>query len=127
MFKILLIDDQEDIRELASVGFDLLDGFILTEASTGEEGLEVARREVPDLVLLDFMMPGLSGPDVIKCLKECPRTACLPVVFMTARATGEDEILMTSLGAAGVIRKPFDPLQLPLEISKYLKKSRAAA
>lgn len=119
MRKVLHIDDETDIREIVSFAFDLAGEFDLLQAPDGNEGLLIARNWLPDLILLDFMMPELNGVDVIRQLKKSPDTADIPVVFMTARTTADEEESMLSLGAVAVIKKPFDPLQLPHEVQQY--------
>ena len=84
--KILLIDDENDIRTIARISLETIGGFEVVLAGGGEEGLEVSAREKPDLILLDVMMPGLDGPATLKRLKETPASADVPVVFLTAKA-----------------------------------------
>jgi DNA-binding response OmpR family regulator len=108
---VLIADDEEDIRELVSYrltnsGFDVL------EAADGEEALELARKQHPDLVLLDVMMPGLDGWAVAADLGARPETKDIPVVFLTARAERVDRERGHELGGVAYVVKPFDPLGL---------------
>ncbi len=87
-------------------------GMEVLEAPSGEEGLELARRQQPDLVLLDVMMPGQDGWSVARALAEDPQTREIPVVFLTARADAADRRRGQQLGGVGYLVKPFDPVGL---------------
>jgi DNA-binding response OmpR family regulator len=91
---------------LAAAGMDVF------EAENGREGLELARRELPDLVLLDVMMPDVDGWSVARELAEDERTREIPVVFLTARADPADRRLGVQLGGVGYVVKPFDPVSI---------------
>jgi CheY-like chemotaxis protein len=91
-------------------------GVEVVEATNGLEAVEVARRELPTLILLDVMMPELDGPGTFARLRENPATAGIPVIFMTAKAQPHEVASYRALGAAGVIAKPFDPMTLPAEV-----------
>ena len=108
---MLVIDDERAIRMLCRVNLGA-SGMDVLEASTGEEGLELARRERPDIVLLDVMMPGQDGWSVARALSEDPRTREIPVVFLTARADAADRRLGQQLGGVGYVVKPFDPVAI---------------
>jgi DNA-binding response OmpR family regulator len=108
---VLVIDDERAIRMLCRVNLGA-SGMDVLEASTGEEGLELARRERPDIVLLDVMMPGQDGWSVARALSEDPRTREIPVVFLTARADAADRRLGQQLGGVGYVVKPFDPVAI---------------
>jgi CheY-like chemotaxis protein len=95
-------------------------GFQVVLASGGEEGLKILEKEKPDLILLDVMMPGLDGPGTLKRLKENPESAHIPVVFLTAKAQQIELEQLKTMGAAGVLTKPFDPMKLPEQIREYL-------
>ncbi len=84
--KILLIDDEDDIRTVAQMSLQAVGGFRVLLASGGEEGLEISASENPDLILLDVMMPGLDGPETLKRLKSDPNSKDIPIVFLTAKA-----------------------------------------
>lgn len=121
MKNVLHIEDDEDIRALTALAFELTGNVNFSQASDGRQGLEMIKRSVPDLILLDFMMPGLSGADVLTHVRALPAPACdVPIVFVTARATYEDEKMMRELGAMDVIRKPYDPVELPGIIDRFL-------
>jgi CheY-like chemotaxis protein len=110
--RILLIDDDADIREVATLSLCLDPQLSVRGCASGEEGLAAAIEYVPDLILLDVMMPYMDGPTTLAGLRGNPRTATIPVIFMTARAQSREIEQFKSLGAAGVIAKPFDPMTL---------------
>ena len=118
--KILLIDDEDDIRTVAQMSLQAVGGFQVLLAAGGKEGLDISAREKPDLILLDVMMPGLDGPSILKQLKENPESANIPVVFLTAKAQQMELDQLKSMGAAGVLTKPFDPMKLPEQIREFL-------
>ena len=90
------------------------------EAERGSDGIELAKRERPDLILLDLLMPGLDGTAVFRALRDEPETAGIPVIFLTAAAMAHEIERLEKLGAKGVIRKPFDPLSLGSRIAAIL-------
>jgi CheY-like chemotaxis protein len=118
--KVLVIDDEEDVRYIVRLSLGRLGGMTVIEASNGAQGVEVAKSERPELILLDMMMPGMAGAAVFHALRESPETAGIPVVFLTAATMAYDVERMRDLGAKGVIRKPFDPLRLANEITAIL-------
>lgn len=113
---LLYIDDDRDIRVIVQTALNLAPGLTVHTAESGEQGLEMARELRPDLVLLDFMMPGLDGPATLKRLRADPAIARIPVIFMTAKATTENAARFRALGASAVIPKPFDPMQLSAQV-----------
>jgi two-component system, OmpR family, alkaline phosphatase synthesis response regulator PhoP len=106
---VLVVDDERSIRLLCRVNLGA-SGMEVLEASSGDEGLELARSEQPDLVLLDVMMPGRDGWSVARALADDPRTREIPVVFLTARADAADRRMGQQLGGVGYVVKPFDPV-----------------
>ena len=118
--KILMIDDEDDIRTVAQMSLQTVGGFQVVLAANGEEGVEICKKEKPDLILLDVMMPGLDGPGTLKRLKENPESAHIPVVFLTAKAQQMELNELKTMGAAGVLTKPFDPMKLPDLLREYL-------
>jgi DNA-binding response OmpR family regulator len=107
--RVLVVDDEQSIRLLCRVNLGA-SGIDVLEADDGETALELARREKPDLVLLDVMMPGLDGWSVARELAEDERTRDIPVVFLTARAEASDRRRGARLGGVGYLVKPFDPV-----------------
>jgi DNA-binding response OmpR family regulator len=109
--RILVIDDEPSIRLLTRVNLGA-SGIEVLEASDGQAGVELARREHPDLVLLDVMMPGVDGWDVARQLGDDEATAEIPIVFLTARAEQADRVQGGELGGVAYLLKPFDPVSL---------------
>lgn len=118
--KILVIEDDRDIRETISTCLVEVGGFQTVEADGGQEGLRLALAEKPDVILLDVMMPTMDGPTTLACLQAEPRTGGIPVIFLTAKALTSEVNRLKELGAKGVLVKPFDPLQLPSQIEEIL-------
>ncbi len=110
--QILYVDDEDDIREVAVMSLELDSGFEVRACASGPEAIELAREWIPDLILLDVMMPGMDGPTVFQHLADMPQTASIPVVFITARTQKHEVDHFLALGARGVIAKPFDPMAL---------------
>lgn len=117
---VLLVDDEDDIRTVACMSLEAVGGWSVFSAASGPEGIELAARVAPDVVLLDVMMPAMDGPTTLRELRRRPDTADLPVVFMTARVRQQEIARYLALGAAGVIQKPFDPMRLPAELLLHL-------
>lgn len=120
MTRILYVDDEADIREIAAMAIALDDGLEVRCCASGEEALDVAPEWRPDLILLDVMMPVLDGPGTFARLRADPATAAVPVVFITARTRAEEVAGFIALGARGVIGKPFDPIALAGQVRAYL-------
>jgi CheY-like chemotaxis protein/HPt (histidine-containing phosphotransfer) domain-containing protein len=120
MIRVLHVDDDPDIREVVKISLDLDRAFLTRSCSSGREALEVAEQWPPDVILLDVMMPIMDGPATLARLRGDARTATIPVVFMTARAQTREIDLFRSYGAAGVIRKPFDPVTLGASLRSVL-------
>jgi len=118
--KILLVDDEADIRLVAEISLSNLGGWQVIQAASGPEALDLAARELPDLVLLDVMMPGMDGPTTLQKLRMLAGGAEVPVIFMTAKVQRAEVDRLLSLGVRGLIPKPFDPMVLPNEIQKIL-------
>jgi DNA-binding response OmpR family regulator len=108
---VLVIDDAGPIRLLCRVNLEAA-GIEVHEAEDGPSGVEAARREHPDVILLDVMMPGMDGWEVFGVLLEDEETAKIPIVFLTARAELRDQARGLELGGVDYVTKPFDPLEL---------------
>ena len=109
--KVLVIDDEAPIRLLCRVNLEA-EGIEVAEAGDGEEGLELARSEEPDAILLDVMLPGLHGWAVAERLLEDEKTSGIPVIFLTARADLRDRARGMDLGGIDYVTKPFNPVEL---------------
>jgi len=108
---VLVIDDEAPIRLLCRVNLEA-EGMRVLEASDGTTGLEQAQTDMPDVILLDVMMPGLDGWQVAEQLLEDERTGSIPIVFLTARAEVRDRARGLDLGGIDYVSKPFNPLEL---------------
>jgi len=117
---ILLVDDEDDIREVAALSLEAVGGWRVSSASGGGIGVAIARAERPDAILLDVMMPGLDGPATFACLQEDPLTRDIPVILLTAKAQTADRRRFAELGVAGTLTKPFDPMTLTDQITAIL-------
>jgi len=109
--RVLVIDDEAPIRLLCRVNLEA-EGMTVLEAADGPTGLEQAREQAPDVVLLDVMMPGLDGWSVAEHLLEDDRTRDIPIIFLTARAEFRDRARGLDIGGVDYVTKPFNPLEL---------------
>jgi len=114
--RICYVEDEPDIRAVAEFALIQLGGFTVQLCESGQRAIDNAPAFKPDLILLDVMMPGLDGIETFARLKEIPAIEATPIVFMTAKAMQDEVERYLSLGAAGVISKPFDPLTLPAQL-----------
>ena len=111
VIRVLVIDDEAPIRLLCRINLEA-DGIAVLEAGDGPSGLDLARAEVPDVVLLDVMMPRLDGWHVAEALLDDPLTSEIPIVFLTARAEFRDRARGLDIGGVAYVTKPFNPLEL---------------
>lgn len=114
--RILYVEDDADIRSVASFALEAVGGFTISACASGEEALARAAAFAPQLLLLDVMMPGMDGPETLAALRALPETAETPAVFMTAKVQPQEVARYRALGALDVISKPFDPMTLSDEI-----------
>jgi DNA-binding response OmpR family regulator len=122
--RVLVIDDEAPIRLLCRVNLEA-EGIEVLEAADGPSGLEKARAEIPDVVLLDVMMPGLDGWRVAEELLDDDRTAGIPIVFLTARAELRDRARGLDLGGVDYVTKPFNPVELAPLVRDLLRRVAA--
>ncbi len=114
---ILLVEDEADIQAVAKMALESIGGFSVEVANSGIEALEVLKgHNTPDLMLLDVMMPGMDGPTTFEEVRKIDHLKDIPIIFMTAKVMESDKEQYKSLGAAGVIAKPFDPMTLADQI-----------
>ncbi len=118
--RVLVVDDEDDIREVAQVSMETVAGWEVLTASSGREGVARARVEQPDAILLDVMMPEMDGLATLQQLQADPATQHIPVIFLTARVLSGDRRRFAESGVKEVIAKPFDPLKLPDQMAKAL-------
>ncbi|MDT8367615.1 MAG: response regulator transcription factor [Longimicrobiales bacterium] len=120
--RVLVVEDEPDIAAL--VAYQLTrEGFRVETASTGPEAIKAVNREVPDLVVLDRMLPGYSGDEVLKALRNESATRAIPVLVLTAKREQEDRIAGLELGADDYLVKPFSPRELVLRCQAILRRS----
>ncbi|WP_293333941.1 response regulator [Microcoleus sp. CAWBG58] len=118
--RILVIDDAEDIREVAQVSLEVVGGWEVLTASSGREGMAKALAEQPDAILLDVMMPDQDGPTTFKQLQANHATHHIPVILLTAKALASDRRMFADLGVVSVIAKPFEPMSLAAQVAEAL-------
>lgn len=117
---ILIIDDEEDVKDIAQMGLEMAGDWQVITATTGKEGLDLAESSQPEVILLDLMMPEWDGKETLKQLKANQNTATIPVILMTAKTQSAIASELTALDLAGVITKPFRPLELAEQIAQIL-------
>jgi CheY-like chemotaxis protein len=121
---ILLIDDEDDIREVAQLSLEMVGGWRVLTAASAAEGLRIAAEMRPDAILLDVMMPEMDGPTAFQRLIGDERTRSIPVILLTAKAQPAERSRFMGLGVSAVIAKPFDPMTLPAEVAAALQWTR---
>jgi CheY-like chemotaxis protein len=119
--KILIIDDEEDTRQIASMSLSLLGGLEVLEAESGRQGISLAEQEQPDCILLDMMMPVMDGSETLVALQNNAGTKNIPVIFLTAKAMTSEIERLKRMGAVGVLTKPFDPTILANQVRAILE------
>jgi two-component system OmpR family response regulator len=123
--KILYVEDDPDIQSVAKIALEVVGGFTLLCCGSGKEALNPSTAEfAPDLMLLDVMMPDMDGPTTLNNLRAMPSLKNTPVIFMTAKVQVNEVSYYKSLGAIGVIAKPFDPMQLATQIRQLWNEKR---
>ncbi|MEG4271818.1 MULTISPECIES: response regulator [unclassified Microcoleus] len=118
--QILIVDDQEHLRELIQLCLEDIGGWNTLVAESGEECLQILQTERPNAILLDISMPGMDGFAVYEILQSDPITRSIPVILLTARVMSSDMAEFAKMGVAGVIRKPFEPTTLPGKVAEML-------
>jgi CheY-like chemotaxis protein len=122
--RILHVEDEPDIREIVEMALGLSADFETRACGNGPDAIAMAAEWSPSVILLDVMMPGMDGPTTLTHLRKDPRTAAIPVLFMTARAQARELQNLIALGAQGVISKPFDPMTLAVTVRRHLQAIR---
>jgi CheY-like chemotaxis protein len=118
--RILVVDDEDDMREATRLSLEIIAGWEVLTAASGEEALRSAAAARPDAVLLDFRMPGMDGPATLQALRDDPATRPIPVIMLTAVSHPDELQRLRDAGADGVIAKPFEPMELHLRIARTL-------
>ena len=122
MKRILIVEDDRDIIELLRYNLER-EGYRVAHATDGASGLEAARRDLPDLLILDLMLPQLSGLELCQELRRAPRTAHLPIIVLTARSDEADRVIGLELGADDYVTKPFSPRELVARVKAVLRRT----
>ncbi len=117
---VLVVDDDEDVRVVTAISLSRVGGWTVLEAARGQEGIEIARAEQPDAILLDLMMPDMDGITTFGHLQDDPRTRDIPVVLLTAKSRVGPQQPWDGLDVAGVLAKPFSPMELPGQVAALL-------
>ena len=118
--RVLVVDDDELILEVAQMSLELVGGWSVITAADGQQALDRARAEQPDAIVMDVMMPRMDGPTAVVALRADPATAGIPIVLLTASVLAAERAALAALPVNGVLRKPFDPMLLPAELSTIL-------
>lgn len=120
---VILAEDDLDIQLVARLALKRA-GFVVTVVNNGQEALDAVKDQPPDVILLDWMMPELDGPEACRRLKADPMTASIPVIFLTAKSQEAEIQRGLSLGASGYVTKPFDALTLGQQVKDIVSKTR---
>lgn len=118
--KILLVEDDQDIAQLATISLSEIGGFEVLHCPNGAAAIDSAPAYLPDLIILDFRMPGMNGDEVLLRLRHEPMLKDVPIIFMTASVMPAHVGRLRSLGAASVISKPFDPITLADQVRPFM-------
>lgn len=121
--KILIVEDEKDIVKMLDYNLKK-EGFRTLSVHDGEDALDVANREHPDLVILDLMLPGMDGLEVCKALKKENKTASIPIIMLTAKSQESDKVIGLELGADDYVTKPFSPRELIARIKAVLRRMK---
>jgi CheY-like chemotaxis protein len=120
--RICYVEDDEDIQRIVRLALERVGKMTIEIVGDPHAAIEAAVAFKPDLVMLDWMMPGMDGPTLFGKMREDPRTRDLPVVFITAKASSVEMEELRALGAAGAISKPFSPKDLPDQLREIWAK-----
>jgi len=118
--RVLIVDDEPDLREITRLALERVAGWTVTVAASGPEALERAAADQPEAILLDVMMPGMDGPETARHLAADPLTADIPILLLTAKALSSELAALATAPVAGILRKPFDPMRLAIQIEELL-------
>jgi CheY-like chemotaxis protein len=118
--RILIIDDEEVIQIVIQECLEELTQWNVLTASSGSEGIEIARSQIPDVILLDVLMSGMDGITTFQKLQEDPTSKAIPVILLTAKVQSDEQAQFSQLAIAGIITKPFDPMTLAEQIAEML-------
>ena len=113
--RVLIVEDEKDVRDMLRLNLKM-GGFDVLEAQNGAEGLAIAKAELPSVVILDLMMPEMSGMEVCRALRRNPATSRIPILMLTAKSTEGDKVAGLEVGADDYVTKPFSPRELLLRV-----------
>ncbi|WP_237134132.1 response regulator [Pseudohongiella sp. O18] len=116
LIRVMYVEDEPDIRAVAKLALEVVGGLTVSLCERGDLAVSQAEHFSPQMILLDVMMPGMDGPSTLKALREHPQLHAVPVAFMTAKVQAHEVDRFISLGAIGVIPKPFDPMTLAQQV-----------
>jgi len=122
MINLLHVEDDADIREIAMMALGISGEFAIIQCESGDEALSEVENSTPDIILLDMMMPGMTGLQTLQHMRKMPHLAEVPAIFMTARTQQSDMDELRALGNVEVITKPFDPMTLSEQIKDAMAK-----
>ncbi|WP_339845852.1 response regulator [uncultured Halopseudomonas sp.] len=114
--RVMYVEDEPDIRAVAQLALEVVGGLTVSLCERGDLAVAQAERFDPQMILLDVMMPGMDGPSTLKALRDQPQLSHVPIAFMTAKVQAHEVEHFKSLGAVGVIAKPFDPMTLAQQV-----------
>jgi DNA-binding response OmpR family regulator len=123
MKTILIVDDEADIRDILRIRLANRPGFRILEAANGSDALELTRQQRPDLIILDWLMPGFSGMEVLKALRESPDLTTIPVIMMTVKSELSAQAQGQAMGVVAYLTKPFDAARLMETVQKAMKET----
>lgn len=123
--KVLHVDDCDDVRTVVGLTLSSVGGMQVTQSASGPEAVEALRDFEPDLLLLDVMMPEVTGPELLEYVRSIQRLRDTPAVFLTAKDAPEDIEALLQAGATAVITKPFDAMRLPEDLTRILEDHRS--
>ncbi|KIN79463.1 response regulator [Sulfitobacter mediterraneus] len=122
MINLLHVEDDADIREIAMMALGISGEFAIIQCESGDEALSEVENSTPDVILLDMMMPGMTGLQTLQHMRKMPHLAEVPAIFMTARTQQSDVDELRAMGNVEVITKPFDPMTLSDQIKEAMAK-----
>jgi CheY-like chemotaxis protein len=117
---VLVVDDDDSVREVTGMSLEVVAGWQVLQADSGQAALDLARRHRPDAILLDVMMPVMDGPATLRQLRADPVTSEIPVVLLTAKVRAGERAELAELAVQGILAKPFDPMRLHVELARLL-------
>ncbi len=119
--RVLVVDDDDGVREIVQISLEAVAGWTVLTAPSGAAAITIAQAEQPDAILLDVMMPDLDGVETFRQLQQSPQTRTIPTILLTAKAKVSERQAFANLGVAGIITKPFEAVSLAAQVSQLLQ------